>query len=183
LLQAGIFIILIGGCSRSGKSTLAKHLSANFRESRIDALVLNLDAWVIDVDKRKPDSTVLERYDILEIASSIEQLLKGELISPPVYDPVVRKKTGTGQPIGISNGILVIEGVIALALPELLTKANLRIFVDIADLPRIKRLVSFYRDIKKLDARSYKQLIRAREAEEVPFIKSTRSQADIVHRY
>ena len=50
-------VIVIGGCSRSGKSTLAACLA-----SELDATVLRLDDFLIGVDERKPWMTVKDRY-------------------------------------------------------------------------------------------------------------------------
>lgn len=176
------FIILVGGCSRSGKTTLSNELHRRFSDMAVNAVSLNLDAWLIGVDERKPNSTVVERYEMSEIIIAVDALLAGETIYPPVYDSVSRKRLmdQAGSPLMINRGVLLIEGVIALCYEALLLKSHSRIFVNIPDVPRIKRLLQFYRDVKNLPRSSYKDIILARESEEVPFIKKTALNADIV---
>lgn len=85
--------------------------------------------------------------------------------------------------IFINNGILFVDGVVALAIDELVESAALRIFVDIPDKLRKQRLVKFYSGIKRLDRKEYENIIEAREKEEVPFIKKTAVNADVIFDY
>lgn len=177
-----IFVILVGGCSRAGKSTLSSQLAEQFFATGISSLIVNTDCWLISVDKRKPGSTVSERYDLRAINSSVTRLLKGETVFPPVYDPVSRKRLDniTGDPIQIKSGVLIVEGVIALADQALLKRSNARIFVEIPDRLRVKRLLDFYGRVKKVARPEYKTIISDREKEEIPFIKSTAANANLL---
>lgn len=182
-MHKNVFIILIGGCSRSGKSTLATNLHSHFVRSGTKSIIVDLDSWIIDLEKRKTDSKVLKRYNVPLISNSIMRMLEGEIIHPPLYDPVSRKSKGNGSPIQIGSGILIIEGVIALSINEFLTIADLKIFVDVPDFTRIKRLIHFYKTIKNLEKKDYRDIIIKRENEEVLFIKATKEKADIIYRY
>ncbi len=180
-MKQQIFIILIGGCSRSGKSSLAMKLKEQFLKSGNELVLLNLDSWIIDLEKRKPESKVIERFQINEIVRSVNNLLKGEVIHHPVYNPILRKNQGFSSPIQIKSGILIIEGVVALAIPELLKIASLKIFVDVSNITRLKRLVFFYKEVKKVEQKEYRKIILEREKEEVPFIKASKKEADIIY--
>ncbi|MCK4500534.1 hypothetical protein KAU11_08545 [Candidatus Babeliales bacterium] len=175
-------IVLVGGCSRTGKTVLVSKLRENVTSSGINATVVKLDSWLISVEKRKEDSSVLERYEISSIISSIKRLQQGEAIYPPVYDAVSRRRiTESGvASISIKEGILFVEGVVALAIEELVENATLRIFVDIPDELRRQRLVDFYSDVKRLDGKEYENIIEKREKEEVAFIKGTAVNADAI---
>ena len=176
-------MVLVGGCSRTGKTVLVSKLTENIISSGINATVVKLDSWLISVEKRKEDSSVLERYEIPSIISSIKRLQQGEQIYPPVYDAVSRRRiTESGvAPISIKEeGILFVEGVVALAVEELVENATLRIFVDIPDKLRRQRLVNFYSNVKKLDEKEYEKIIAKREIEEVALIKGTAVNADII---
>lgn len=146
-----------------------------------ELVLLNLDSWIIDVDKRKPESKVIERFQINEIVSSVNTLLNGGVINIPIYNPVLRKNQGFSLPIQIRSGILIIEGVIALTIPELLKIANLKIFVDVSQITRLKRLIFFYKEVKKIKQQEYRKIILEREKEEVPFIKASKKEADIIY--
>lgn len=175
-------IVLVGGCSRTGKTVLVSKLTENIISSGINTVSVRLDSWLISVEKRREDSSVLERYEIPSIISSIKRLQQGEQIYPPIYDAVSRRRIMESEvaPISAKEGILFVEGVVALAIQELVENAALRIFVDIPDGLRRKRLVNFCSDIKRLDRKEYEDIIKKREKEEVTFIKETGVNADVI---
>lgn len=175
-------LILVGGCSRAGKTVLVSKLAENIISSGINTTVVNLDSWLVSVDNRKQDSTVLERYEIPSIILSIQKVQQGKTIYPPVYDVISRRRISESgvAPISLTDGILFVEGVIALAIRELTENAVLRIFVDIPDNLRKQRLVAFYSDVKRLDRKESKKIIETREQEEVPFIKGTAVNVDVI---
>jgi len=180
-----VFVVLIGGCSRTGKSTLANMLIEILNTSGYFSLLLRIDSWLISIDERKHGSTVFERYNTNAIIDSVEKIVKGGTIMPPIYDPIKRKKTDeySSSPVSIQSGILIVEGTITLSIKELLDKSGFRIFVETSDLIRIKRLIDFYSRVKKVPKQEYKQILSSREKEEIPFIKNTASKADIIFRW
>ena len=174
-------IVLVGGCSRTGKTVLVSKLMEYIKSSEISTTVIKLDSWLVSLEKRKEDSSVLERYETSSIILSIKKLLRGETVLPPIYDAISRRRiaeSGLAQ-VSITNGILFVDGVVALAIEELLKHAALRIFVDIPDTLRKQRLVHFYSEIKRLDEKECESIIKTREKEEVLFIKKTVVNADI----
>ncbi len=180
-----LILVLVGGCSRAGKTALVSKLSEEVVSCGINTAVINLDSWLVSLDKRKKDSSVLERYEVNSIVSAIEDIKHGTAIYPPVYDVVSRRRVaGSGpDPIVISNGVLFIDGVIALAIDKLFEVAALRVFVGISDKLRRQRLVKFYSDIKGLGSDEYENIIESREKEEVLFIKKTANNADVIFRF
>ena len=175
-------IVLVGGCSQTGKTVLVSKLSEKFISLGINTAIIKLDTWLVSVDNRKQDSSVLERYEIPSIISSIKKVQRGKTICPPVYDAVSRRRVveyGVDF-ISIKDGILFVEGVVALAIEELIKNATLRIFVGIPDKLRKQRLVDFYSNIKRLDRKEYENIIETREKEEVPYIKKTIANADVI---
>ncbi len=177
-----LILILVGGCSRAGKTVLVSKLSEKVAFCGIKTAVINLDSWLVSLDKRKKGSSVLERYEVNSIVSAIEKIKHGAAIYPPVYDVVSRRRVaGSGpDPIAINNGVLFVDGVIALAIDKLFEAAALRIFVDIPDKLRRQRLVRFYSNTKSLSRKEYINIIETREKEEVPFIKKTAVNADVI---
>lgn len=175
------FVILIAGCSRSGKSTLTAALAAAFDKDAVPVLTLSMDAWLVSVEKRKPGSSVAERYELDKIYDAVCEIKAGRTVHPPVYDPISRRRLDgvKGEPLALQAGVIIIEGVVALADPALISLVSERIFVNIPDITRIKRLIDFYKRVKRLPQQSYKEVILSREKEEVPFVKNTASQARI----
>ena len=177
-------LMLIGGCSRAGKSTLAHALASRFTAGDIAVCVLGLDHWLIGIDKRAPDSTVLQRYDCEAITTAISSLLRGETVHPPVYDVVTRRRVAerSDANVRVETGVVILEGVIALGIPDLLTLAQARIFTDVADDVRLARLRQFYTGTKGLSDDEAIAVIAEREVEEVPFIKATKANAEFLFK-
>ena len=144
--QDNILVLLIGACSRTGKSTLSEKLSNSLNELNQHSLIINLDSWLIDIVKRNYTLTVMERYDTNAIVNSINRLINGKSISPPVYDAQRRKRIAeySDKPISIDSGIIIVEGLIALAIKELINISKFSIFVEISNCMRVKRLIEFY---------------------------------------
>ncbi|MFX0087440.1 MAG: uridine kinase [Candidatus Hodarchaeota archaeon] len=176
------FLVLIGGCSRTGKSTLAKKLERELKNKNINSITVKLDNWLLGIDERSGKETVSERYNYSEIVKSIRKIMKGEKIFPPIYNPKVRKVTrgNLTQFKQIDHGICIIDGVIALDIPDLRNLADLKIYTDLNDEIRKKRLLEFYNRYKKCSRRESEEIINAREMEEVPYVKETKVFADFV---
>jgi len=175
-------IVLIGGCARVGKSTLSKELNQLLIKKKLKSLVIPLDLWLVSHNKRKPDSTVIDRFHTKIMIKSLIDLYNGQIIYPPLYDFVKRVQIlETGhKPITYKSGILIIEGVIALALSELRKLASISIHLEINNRQRLKRLIEFYTETKKLPASECRRLIKEREKEEVPFINDKSKHADLI---
>ena len=182
-LQQGVNgLVLIGGCSRSGKSTLAEGFQSSLIQRGVDSLLIPADCWLLPASELQAGSKVLERYRVNELSNSVMALLRGESAYVAAYDPKTRECAGdllTFKPPN-SPFIIVVEGVITLALEKLRKISALKLFVECGDCTRLKRLISFYRDFKMLRKLEYKVIIKQREDEEVPFIKATRAFADLV---
>ena len=178
------FLILIGGCSRTGKSYLAQELERKFRLNNVNSIVLNLDNWLIGIDERTGKETVSERYNYPKIISSVQKIMKGDRIFPPFYNSKTRLVTKSNETISVQldAGICIVNGVVTLDIPELRKLANLKIFTEVNDDIRKHRLMEFYYQYKGCSSEESKMIIGERELEEVPYIKKTKIFADIVYQ-
>ncbi|MBN1275021.1 hypothetical protein JXA12_01910 [Candidatus Woesearchaeota archaeon] len=166
-------LVIIGGCSRSGKSTLAASIAA-----KIPATVLLLDDFLIGIEDRKPWMTVRDRYRYDDIRAAVEGLLQGSVVLIDRYDPQSRSLTGERQEVSL-RGVLIVEGVVALDVPFLREHADVSIYVDMPDDERKRRVIKFYKS-KGLSEQAARKVFEEREAEEVPFIKRTERYANII---
>jgi len=175
-------LVLIGGCSQAGKSWLAEAVKDRLAEVDTPCLIVGLDAWLMGLDQRRPESCVMERYDCAPIQRDINLLLQGRPIYPPVYDARTRRRVSESSsvPIQIVQGVLIVEGGIALALPRLREKAALKVFVSVEDSTRWTRLLSFYCDFKGVGQSEAERILHQREMEEVPFVRATQVWANLM---
>lgn len=172
-------LLLIGGCARSGKSTLAGALQQAAHEHIPSVTVIPLDWWIVPASQRPHDSTVLQRYEIPRLLPDIQSLLAGEPIFPPIYDPISRERLTEQRPDAVyaPPGWVIVEGVLALGLPSLRQQAVAGIYVSVPDSVRQQRLCDFYVQDKGFSEQQARDLIRQREAEEVLWVKATAAYA------
>lgn len=182
LTSAPPSLVLIGGYARSGKSTLAQALASRLSQRTLSVTVVCLDRWLVGVDQRVADSTVMDRYECAAITDAVRRIIRGDTVYPPVYDAASRRRVAERGVDGIrvTTGVLIVEGVIALALAPLLEMAQLRVFTEVDTDVRLARLREFYVDIKGLSPAEAAAVIEPREREEVPFVTRTMVQADVV---
>ena len=143
-----ILVIGIAGGSDSGKTTLVRNLVETFGK---DITVISHDNYY----KRHDDMTYEERcqlnYDepaAFESELMVRQLAalrRGEAIDCPVYDFTVHNRSDRVQTI-VPSRVILVEGILIFADPELRRLMDIRIFVDtdadIRVLRRVKRDVN-----------------------------------------
>lgn len=172
-------LVLIGGCARSGKSTVASVLGGMIGDSGRQAHVISLDGWLKPVEYRKEGDGVAARYDMEAVKDLLLPLMMSKSrhnIYVPQYE---RKSRSYHSPIALSVGpddLLIVEGVTALLDKPLLEHAAVRIYVDVSDEVRAIRLKEDYgwREEKQADLEA--RLV-SREMDEVPLIRASASCA------
>lgn len=176
--------VLIGGCSRSGKTTLSKKIEQDLNREGIASAIINLDNWLMGIDERSGKETVRERYHYENIERDIRKLQAGYPIHPPVYDPRTRMIISRSRPGAISlrgGGIGIVDGTIALDIEALRKVALFKIFVEVEDNVRFVRLMRFYFEFKGCNLDETFSIIQNREKEEVRIIKETKPYADVIY--
>jgi len=171
LLQLGD-VVLVGGLSRSGKTTFANLLRWSLLEQGCRAWTLSLDRWLKDVESRSPG--VLGRYDLSVVRDVVVRHVLDRIpqaLALPEYHKLEQRAHFTGESILIQpEDILIIEGTVALTLAPRLGHVH-RIFVDIDESERKRRVINEYllRGKSEIEAAA---IYNARQVDERP---------DIVH--
>ena len=175
-------IVSISGLSRSGKTTLSNEISSFLDKKSVYNEIMSLDSWIIDHRERKKNSTVLERYEMNNIDDSISKAVNGFLVKCPKYESESRRriKHEYSKLIKIDKGVLIIEGVISLVKTSFYKFSDFKIFIEIKDSLRIKRLINFYRNKKKLNKIQYKKIILSREFEEKKIIINSKKNSNYI---
>lgn len=173
------FLIGVAGLSRSGKSTFVNLLKKSLNDNSISTQILSLDNWLVGAGERTDDMTVRQRYKCDEIVRDVGKLINHEKILLEIYNPYSREILGE---IFLSlDGIecLVIDGVITLDIDELRNILNIKIYVEIDEECRKKRIFSFYK-WKDLSEKDIEYLYLQRIKDEAPFIEGSKMYADII---
>ena len=155
IIAENLDMVAIGGLARAGKSVLARLLRWQLRRRGRVAAICCLDDFLRPEEDRKRLQRVADRYDAKAIVAAL---------------------TGTSRPAGTT---LIVEGVIALHMPEIRERAGRRVYVAIDEALRRGRFLDFYR------GRGYNndealRLYEGRDTEERAAVTASSNHADAV---
>lgn len=160
-------LIGVGGGTGSGKTTVARRIIANLPNA--SAVMLQHD-WYYSDQSRLPFEERLninyDHPDALDSALLVEHLKElkaGRPAECPQYDFATHTRLSTVRRI-LPRAIIVVEGILLFAVPELRELFDLRLFVDTDDdirlMRRIKRdIMERGRDIVQIQ-RQYYETVR-----------------------
>ena len=172
-------LVLVGGLSRQGKSTLASVLRNMLLGAGLDAQILPLAGFLRNRDKSRPG--VPSRFDLDAIEAVVRGWLHSEsgcVVNVPICDRVAGHRSSQGVTLHLTHeSVLIVEGDPALLL-DLPDKRNItRLFVQGDEAYRRRRvleeLVAHGMSCDEA-ARTY----NAREIDEAPLIVASAGQAD-----
>ena len=177
-------IIGIAGGTGSGKTTLTARLRDHFGEDEVS--VINHDSYY----KRHDELPYEERcklnydhpdsFDTALLVEHLQALRRGESVEVPVYNYAIHNrsdKTVTVHPAPV----IIVEGILIFASPELCELMDLKVFVDTdADVRILRRIV---RDVKArgrtLDSVVTQYLTTVKPMHE-QFVEPSKRKADLI---
>lgn len=154
--------VLLSGPSSSGKTTTTHFIANKLKKHNINAIVVSLDDFFIDLDKcpLQPDGTVdketITKLDLVLFNKFFTDIMKNNKAQKPEFDFTTQKRKEKFVSIEIGDSdVVLVEGTHALN-PELITNKSyqdkvLRVFVcansefyigkDVVITPRLLRLI------------------------------------------
>lgn len=177
-------IIGLAGGSGSGKSTILRRLLEELGPERVS--VLEHDAYYRDLDDIPFEDRLRINYDhpdSLEtslLVQHVEHLLEGRAVDKPIYD--FTRHTRSSSTVRIDpTPIIIVEGILVLAEPELTKRMDIRLFVDTDDDIRLMRRIR--RDMIER-GRSLESVLDQYEATVRPmhieFVEPSKRCADVI---
>jgi uridine kinase len=177
-------IVGIAGGTGSGKTTVARSIYDRVGKDRIewishDSYYRNFDALTPEERHRinfdHPDSLETEL-----LARHLDVLMKGSSVDVPVYDFTTHaRKTDTHRVE--PRKVIIVEGILVLAEPELRKRIDIKLFVDTpADIRFVRRLM---RDIRSRGrslesvVEQYMTTVRPMHEE---FVEPSKRHADLI---
>ena len=177
-------IIGVAGGTGSGKTTVARVILERVGEEHI--AYLPHDAYYKDNSHLPPAERAKINYDhpdSLETSLLIEHLKRlreGFPIERPVYDFTTHSRTAetvTVQP----HPIIMVEGILIFAEPELRKLFDVKIFVDTdADIRFIRRLVRDIEERGRTMTSVVEQYLRTVRPMHLEFVEPSKRYADVI---
>ncbi len=126
-------LILIGGGTCSGKTTIAQAIEQRIGDTR--TVIISHDNYYLDLSHLSGDEIKQVNFDHPDaidheyLLSDIRKILSGRPVRIPDYDFITHQRTeGT---VCINNpDVIILEGIFALYYARLLGLADLKIYVD-----------------------------------------------------
>ena len=148
-MKTSSIIIGIAGGTGSGKTSIARAIYDRVGRDRIEWI--SHDAYYRNFEGLNPEQRHhinFDHPDSLEtelLARHLDVLAKGAAVEVPLYDFASHSRKSETQRVE-PRRVIIVEGILVLAEPELRKRIDIKLFVDTpADIRFMRRLV---RDIK-----------------------------------
>lgn len=175
------FIIVVGGNSGAGKSTVAASIKQKFSKMGLSTCLVHLDYWIKPAHLRGENENVFDRFRLDEMEEDLQSFLDGEIISIPKYDRFSRSHKGHVS-LGMGKSqVVIIEGVPALACTPIMNVAKVKIYCDMDEELYRERFYARY-IWKGLPEEEIEKLFEERKQDERRHIDQTKSVANIVFK-
>ncbi len=178
-----IMVIGIGGGSGSGKTTLANNIAAHFG-SKI-SMLRHDDYYKSQKDIPKEERAHVNydhpsAFDTKLLIRHLDALKRGEAIECPVYDYTIHDRSRDIRLVEPSD-VIILEGILIFENQELLSRLDMKIYVDTD--PDVRILRRIMRDVKKrgrtLDSVVEQYLSTVKPMHDA-FVEPSKKNADII---
>jgi len=177
-------VVGVAGGSGSGKTTVVRELVRGVDPGRV--ALLPHDSYYRDFRHLTFDERARVNFDhpdALETPLMVEHLdtlLRGEAIEMPTYDFTTHTRAPATVRIEARDVVLV-DGILVLAEPELRRRMDIRIFVDTdADLRFIRRLMRDVKDRGRTPDSVVDQYCATVRPMHLEFVEPSRRHADLI---
>ncbi|MCX7019375.1 MAG: uridine kinase [Candidatus Sumerlaeota bacterium] len=176
-------IMGIAGGTGSGKTLVAHHIGQALGQRIV---VIGQDSYYLDRSDLPFEERARINYDHPDafdhrlLISHLERMSRGKPIEMPVYDyaaHVRSKHTIHAAPAPV----IVVEGILALAIPDLRAMMNVKLFVDTdADVRFIRRLSRDIRERGRTPESVISQYLDVVRLMHLEFVEPSKRYADII---
>jgi uridine kinase len=194
-MQDHPWLVGIVGGSGSGKTAVANELLRRIRKgwassgmgAGIGSLLLDMDAYYapLEVVKARFGSQPINwdhphAFDLELMATHMAALRRKEPIRKPIYDFSISDRIGFGPSL-LPQPVVILEGLLLFALPELREQLDVKVFVDtdadIRILRRIRRDTQERGRSLESVMEQYEQSVRPMHLE---FVEPSKRWADVI---
>ncbi len=176
-------IIGIAGGTGSGKTTLAKKIAEAFPGQ---AVLISQDSYYKELahlslsEREKTNFDHPDSIDFDLLIQQLDALRQGQTIEKPVYNFHRHTRERYTETVH-ANKIIIVEGILLFAIPEMCELCDLKLFVDTDDDVRLLRRID--RDIhersRSFESVCHQYLATVKPMHEV-FVQPSKKQADLI---
>lgn len=137
-------LIGIAGASGSGKTLVSQTIFDTLGSERV--VIIQEDSYYKDLshlhleDRTKINFDHPRAFDHDLLVNHLKKLIKGEIIEHPIYDYSIHSRKTETRKVG-PHQIIILEGILVLAIPEIRELMDIKIFIDTdPDICLIRRL-------------------------------------------
>jgi len=177
-------LILIGGGTCSGKTTIAKAIGKRIND--LKSVIISHDNYYKDLshlDFQTASRVNFDHPDSIDtryLLKDLKQMLNGKAVNVPEYSFVTHQR-GEGTLCVANAEVVILEGIFALYYPDLLELSDLKIFVDTdADIRLARRIqrdtLERGRDVESV----LNQYLETVKPSHQAFIDPSKKNADVI---
>ena len=177
------YVIVMAGGSASGKSSIVQYLKNQYPS---DMTVLYFDDYYKELSHLSLEERAVvnfdhpDAFDLDLLIQHLSDLKEGKSILKPVYDFTTHNRKEQWETLQPSK-IIILDGILSLAINEIVRLGDLKIFVDTpSDIRFIRRLE---RDMlfrgRSLESVKHQYLTTVRPMHE-QFVEPSKYQADLI---
>ena len=177
-------VIGVAGGSGSGKTTIAHAVVENVDAKKVS--LIQHDAYYRDLAHLELEERQKINYDhpdSLEtelLIHHLQELRAGRSVEVPLYDFSLHTRTANTTHVE-SEAVIMVEGILVLAEPELRKLMDLRIYIDTdPDLRFIRRLSRDITERKRTVESVTEQYLRTVRPMHLQFVEPSKRYADII---
>ena len=178
-----VLTIGIAGGTGSGKTTITRRI---VREFGADVAVLHHDSYYKAHDDLPYEERCKLNYDHPNafdtdlMLAHVRALKRGERVQCPVYDFTVHNRSAETVEIAPAR-VLIVEGILIFAEPELCREMDIKLFVDTdADVRILRRIVRDVRDRGRSLDSVVKQYLSTVKPMHEEFVEPSKRNADLI---
>ena len=180
-----VTIIGIAGGTASGKTTVSEKVFEQTKEIgsvamiRIDDYYKCLDHLPFE-ERKKTNFDHPDAYDVPLLLKQLTDLKNGKKIEKPTYDFAFHTRSKITEVIKPAN-VIIVEGIMTFAIPELREMMDIKIFVDTPDDIRfIRRLERDVTERGRTVESVINQYLTTVRPMHLTFVEPSKKYADII---